>query len=125
MRKKLLSGGKEPGEPRSLSSPGVRCSGSTRRVGQLDAGRHDAILDEAPKVDQQLARQRDIDAGGTKEQPAIDADEMGAVSSSGQAPPETPAAADAGADQRMNRGAARQSDFSLGSRTFCETAEEC
>jgi hypothetical protein len=29
-----------------------------------------------------------------------------AVSSSGQPPPETPAAADAGADQRMNRGAA-------------------
>src|SRR5271168_4259177 len=56
-KKKLLFS-KERGKPRSLSSPGDRCSGS-RRAEQLDAGRHGPVLDEAPQVDQQLARQRD------------------------------------------------------------------
>src|SRR5271155_4248965 len=57
-KKKFLFS-KERGKPRSLSRPGVRCSGSRPGVEQLDADRHGPVLDEAPQVDQQLARQRD------------------------------------------------------------------
>src|SRR5271170_4452991 len=58
-REKKLLFRKGLGKPRRLSSPGVRCPGSTRRAEQHDAGRHDAVFDEAPQVDQQLARHRD------------------------------------------------------------------